>query len=256
MAEQIEQSKMDEIDKMVAAVEKGKADIFKPPGNNLAHDTYQIDDEFFMLTAHVDEALIAKIRKGEYVDLAKLLPKEKILHDDGRLQMVNKEGQSFLQPLAEKLPPMITNVRKGEHAFSIYGTIYAEANPGRATEIFKHIHNIRTAANTYMWDNVYNYDVTFHRIIGKYPWRNWGGIICHQGWSPGFLKEKIDKSSRFEFGGKHKNGKSGGPPYAGDSTKGSAVMALTVILIMLYSRVLPIVQYGNKYLTGSSFVGL
>ena len=168
MAEQIEQSKRE--DKMITDAEKGKAEIFKPPGNcsnrsNYVCNAYEIDDEFFLLTAHVDESLIPKIQKGEFVDLAKLLPREKVLHDDGKLQIANKEGQAFLQPSLEKIPPMITNVCRWEQAFSMYGTIYAEANPHRSTEIFKHIHNIRNAASTYVWDNVYNYDVTFRKIM-------------------------------------------------------------------------------------------
>ena len=89
MAKRIEQTKQQEIDRMITEAEKGKAEIFKPPGNNFdsfnhVHNVYQIDDEFFILTAHVEESLISKIQKVDYMDLAKLLPHEKILHDDGQ----------------------------------------------------------------------------------------------------------------------------------------------------------------------------
>ena len=36
------------------------------------------DDDFFHLMCHVDSALISKIEKGEFVDLDKLIPKEKM----------------------------------------------------------------------------------------------------------------------------------------------------------------------------------
>ena len=66
MAEQIEQMKWEEINKMITEAEKGKAKIFKPRGNGLnhIHNTNEIDDEYFLLTAHIDESLISKIQKG------------------------------------------------------------------------------------------------------------------------------------------------------------------------------------------------
>ena len=36
------------------------------------------DDDFFHLTCHIDPSLFHKIEKGEYVELEKLLPKDKL----------------------------------------------------------------------------------------------------------------------------------------------------------------------------------
>ena len=36
------------------------------------------DDDFFHLTCHIDPNLIHKIEKGEFVELEKLLPKDKL----------------------------------------------------------------------------------------------------------------------------------------------------------------------------------
>ena len=78
----------------------GKAEVYRPPGEYRSQ--YELDDEFLHECSHVDVALIAKIQKGEYVDLHKLLPKEKILHDEGKIQLVHKEGNTFFVPVTEK----------------------------------------------------------------------------------------------------------------------------------------------------------
>ena len=36
------------------------------------------DDDFFHLTCHIDPNLIHKIEKGEFVELEKLIPKDKV----------------------------------------------------------------------------------------------------------------------------------------------------------------------------------
>ena len=150
-----------------------------------------MDDEFFHHSAHLDIATIQIIVKGQYVDLAKILPREKILHNDGRLQMVHKEGAAYLHllPVTEKNTPQITSLRRWEQAFEIYATIYTEAHPDRAHELFKHMYNIRAASATFIWENVYSYDITFRRLMERHPTRNWG-IIYQQGWSI-MLKEML-----------------------------------------------------------------
>ena len=110
----------------------------------------EIDDEFFHSTSHVDKALREKIEKGLYVDLAKLLPKEKIIHDDGQLNMIQKDGFSYLQLVTHKEALGITNIKCWEQAFEIYASIYMEKNSHHAGEIFRYIFNIKAAASTYI----------------------------------------------------------------------------------------------------------
>ena len=119
MNEQEERERRRVLDKMVTDAEKSKAEIFKPTGRdpNEAKDErnlsiVEMDDDFFHHTAHIDSAMIQKIEKGEDVDLAKLLPKERILHNDGRLQMIQKNEFMQLIPMAEKDTPMITSLRR------------------------------------------------------------------------------------------------------------------------------------------------
>ena len=84
MDEQFEKARRDELIELVKSAERSKAEIFKPPGkdqNKLS--VYEQDDEFFHYTAHIDEATIAKIEMGKFVDLAKLLPKEKVVYKMG-----------------------------------------------------------------------------------------------------------------------------------------------------------------------------
>ena len=62
------------------------------------------------------------------MDLVKLLPKENILHQDGRFNLINKEGVSYLQPVSEKEVQGITDLHKWEQAFEVYMAIYTEAH--------------------------------------------------------------------------------------------------------------------------------
>ena len=54
------------------------------------------DDDFFHLTCHIDPSLIHKIEKGEFVELEKLLPKDKLnKNDESRLEWVQRDGGTF-----------------------------------------------------------------------------------------------------------------------------------------------------------------
>ena len=79
--------------------------------------TLMDDDEFFHITCHVDPTLRQKIEHGEFVDLEKLLTKEKFKNkvDEGRLEFFNKDGHMYLAPANRELK--ITNVKGWEQAF-------------------------------------------------------------------------------------------------------------------------------------------
>ena len=104
--------------------ERFKADVTQPRGNALwtynknlglpgqfkglnvsekvPNDGYVIDDdEFFHVSCHVDKVLTERIERSEYVDLERLLLKEK--HKRGkehdRLEFVNHEGHTYLAPV-------------------------------------------------------------------------------------------------------------------------------------------------------------
>ena len=77
----------DRADQTVIQAEQFKAAI-EPPGNNIGIDSVNVpllpvqemekctDDDFFHLTCHIDDNLRGKIKRGEFVELKKLLPRE------------------------------------------------------------------------------------------------------------------------------------------------------------------------------------
>ena len=115
------------VENLVREAERGRAEVYRPPGEYRSQ--YELDDAFFHEVSHLDQALIAKIEKGDYVDLHKLLPKEKILHDEGKIQLVHHEGNTFFVPVMEKDTPTINSIRKWEQGFEVYAITYVRANP-------------------------------------------------------------------------------------------------------------------------------
>ena len=184
-------------EKMVLDAERFKATIAAPQGNeivpyhNLHRDNYPMvpggpsDDKFFHLTCHIDKSLRAKIEKGEFVELEKLLPREKSIGGaplaDNRMEWIYEEGQTFLAPVSNR-QSKITNIRKWEQAFRVYAAIYSGANPSRAQEIWQYVYVINLAASTYTWDNVANYDYTFRQLMEFNPKRSWA-ITYRQMWN-------------------------------------------------------------------------
>ena len=153
------------------------------------------DDDFFHLTCHIEPSLIHRIEKGEFVELEKLLPKDKYGKngDENRLEWVHRDGGTFLVPAQRD--NKITNFRRWEQAFRAYATIYYGANPQRLKEIWQYITIINTAASAYTWDNVYNYDVTFRHLMAFNPNRSWA-ITYNQRWNLS-MREPLPKKPRF-----------------------------------------------------------
>ena len=67
-----------------------------------------------MLGNHVDVSMTSKIIKGEYIDLAKLLPKDKVVmaEEPQKMELVSKEGHMFWMPSTEQTK--ITNYNRWE----------------------------------------------------------------------------------------------------------------------------------------------
>ena len=165
------------------------------------------DDEFFHLTCHIDKAMHDKIEKGDYVDLEKLLPKGGMpnlpnpnagLTDGNRLEWIQKDGHTFLAPVMDK-NNKINSFRRWEQAFRMYATIYCGANPGRAKEIWQYISVINTASASYVWENVYSYDVIFRHLMAFNPQRSWA-ITYNQMWNLA-MREPLNRNNKFSFGG-------------------------------------------------------
>ena len=135
------------------------------------------DDDFMHITCHVERCMAEKIERGEFVDLEKLLVKDKFRRrsEEQRLEFISHDGQTFLAPVSDG-EAKITGIRKWEHAFRIYAAIFSKANPHRAAEIWQYVHIINTAASCYIWENVSYYDFTFRQMMSLNPNRSWSKI--------------------------------------------------------------------------------
>ena len=113
----------------------------------------------------------------------KLLPKDKSFfgggsfNDDESLEWVHRDGGTFLVPA--KKQSRISSFRKWEQAFRVFAMIYCGKNPHRAHEIWQYISVINTAASSFIWDNIYQYDVKFRQLMQFNPSRSWAITYNH-----------------------------------------------------------------------------
>ena len=135
--EELNKNKEERADRLVHEVELGKAKIFQTPGkervlnieNSLSRDkmlvhSMMVDEDYLIVASHIDENAKLKISNGEYVDFAKLLPKDRILEEEEvKLQMTIKNGQTFWTPMNDN-KTLVTSLRKWEQAFRVYSDIY------------------------------------------------------------------------------------------------------------------------------------
>ena len=102
-----------------------------------------IDEEYDSVSVHVDQVLKEKIEKGEYVDLARLLPKDRVQAiddaDKQTLQLYHKDGQTFYAPPVSQ-GVAISSYGKWDKAFRIFSNIYLEKYPNRALELNEYNH--------------------------------------------------------------------------------------------------------------------
>ena len=202
-------------DQNIILAEKFKANVNSPQGNvnteilvehgndgpniNKANNLtdLDVDDQFFHIMCHLDEGLRSKIERGEYVDLEKLLPKirGKPNQNDNHMDLVYKDGHSYFVPVASDTK--IMGVRKWEQAFRIYATVYCQANPLRAAEIWQYVYTINSVESAYIWDNVYQYNITFRQLMSQYPNRSWAKIY-NQMWSL-TMREPIQRNTATQW---------------------------------------------------------
>ena len=207
-------------EKTILEAEKFHAVVEPPPGNNcnispnlqfdqiLNIGSGVSDDDFFHLTCHIEPNLIHKIEKGEFIELEKLLPKDKLGGqgtEENRLEWVQKDGGTLLVPAQRD--NKIGGFRRWEQAFRAYATIYCGANPHRAKEIWQYITVINTTASSYAWDNVYDYDITFRHLMAFNPQRSWA-VTYNQMWNLS-MKDLIPRNNRGGMGHSQYSGTTG-----------------------------------------------
>ena len=185
--------------KIILDAERFKASVNEPPGTysqEQSHSNVELvnDDNFLHVTCHIEPNLRDKIARGEFIELERLLPKQRgsygQMNDDNRMNIVQRDGQTFFVPAQN--PQRISSIRKWEMAFRVYATIYSEANPSRAAEIRQYVHIINIAASAYVWDNVSYYDTTFRQLMASNPMRPWSKIY-NQMWNIA-MREPLNRS--------------------------------------------------------------
>ena len=153
------------------------------------------DDEFFHITSQIDPGLRLKIERGEFIELERLLPRDRSGRNSSDdlnrqlFQLITQGTNSYIDPPAPKTGK-INSVRKWDQAFRIYAAIYTHANPERASEIWQYVYIIHTAATSNPWENVYFYDINFRELMASKPWRSWGKTYT-QGWNMAFNNSSI-----------------------------------------------------------------
>ena len=173
--------------------ERAKVSLFPPQGemtnfNNLNvteksvgwKDINLMDQDYVVVSGHVDETMCERIISGQYINFSKLLPKDRITNSDEKMELVVHDGKAFWAPLSEGVH--INNFSKWEQAFRVYANVYAKGNPDRAGELIEYNHVIHSIASSYVWDNVYAYDRDFRMHLSRHPSRSWA-IILQQAWS-------------------------------------------------------------------------
>ena len=113
------------------------------------------------------------------------------------MELVSRGGSTFFVPVADREMQGngITNFQKWEQAFRVFSNIYLKAYPSRAIELVQYNHLIHTAAQTFVWENVYRYNKEFRLHIGNFPQRSWS-IILQQAWSV-YLKDRISDGNGY-----------------------------------------------------------
>ena len=149
------------------------------------------DDDYFHLTCHVDCAMKAKIERGEFVELERLLPKSKNANEN-RFEWTTRDSLTFITPVQDR-DHKINGIRHWEQAFRVYAAIYCNANPERSGEIWQYIYAINSAASSFQWDNVSQYDMTFRQMMSERPNRSWAKTYM-QLWQL-TLRDPIQKNS-------------------------------------------------------------
>ena len=107
-----EDKRINQAEEMIREHENRKIRMLGTPGNYgwdsnnrffggnataVQHSTV-VDENYMLVGGHVDQALRDKICRGEYIDFARLIPRERNFSEEPRLELVNRGGQTFFVP--------------------------------------------------------------------------------------------------------------------------------------------------------------
>ena len=212
----------EEADKIIRQAERSKARILEVPGMERANlvtnnskeineaewelirnkemlHSVLVDEGYSAVACHVDDATRRRIITCEYVNFAKLIPTDRMDEDEDQcMRMVNKGGVPAWAPAKDR--EVISSFSKWEQAFRVYSNIYTEVFPRKAAELIQYNHVINTAAQSFVWDNVYLYDKMFRRHLSKFPSRSWA-VILQQAWTMCLKDRYGNGNDRFKGNG-------------------------------------------------------
>ena len=142
-----------------------------------------MDEDYLIVTAHVDESMERRIRNGDYIDFARLIPRDRVqMQQDNRIELINMNGHLSCTPVLDNVVGNISSFARWEQAFRVYSNIYTRQFPQRASELIQYNHVIHTTAMTYAWNNVYAYNINFRLHMSRHPQRSWS-VILQQAWN-------------------------------------------------------------------------
>ena len=190
---------IDRVDQMIQNAEANRMKIFGTPGRD--HNTLlpidldrdfihsaMVDETYMLVASHIEDLILGKIERGEFVDFTKLIPKDKIMaEEETELKLIMREGRTFYVPVKDSTN--ISSFSRWEQAFRVFSNIYLRRNPLRATELIQYNHVIHSASLIYVWSNIHAYDQDFRIHMSKHPGHSWA-ILLQQSWSMR-LQEKI-----------------------------------------------------------------
>ena len=210
-------------EKVVLEVEQFRATINVPQGmtvndNEFFAEDVKDDDKFFHITCHVDPGLVGKISRGEFVDLHKLLPKQKQYSalSEPKTELIFKERRPVFVLHVDR-NRTVNGIRKWEQAFRVYAAIFSQANPHRSAEIWQYVFTINSAASSYSWNNVAEYDYAFRQMMGRNPKRSWSKIYT-QMWNISLTDPVHFRNNGNKF--TTQNGRQGSHPTQGSHKSG------------------------------------
>lgn len=223
----------EEADRVIRKAEANKVRMVKPTGENnftskggrlntgdlvdtleRHRDTDRCDEVERLLSSHLDESTKLRIQKGEFLELHKLVFKDKAGEvEQGKVKVTNVDGDTYyIPPSSESNSCIISNFRQWKRCFRIYAEVYATANPSRAGDISQYMDSIETASGLYTWENVAKYDIKFRRHMAKYKHRKWSDCYTKayeesmmDPLSVRTLLSSVKKQTNFSGGRKHSN---------------------------------------------------
>ena len=133
----------EETHRIIKEAEASKAKIFPPVGKPTDSNFEFIalmDQDYSLVGNHLDDQTCQKIIRGDYVDFCRLLPKERISHEDkgSKMELVIKNGKTFWSLVSDSVA--ITSFGRWEQAFRIYSNIYTKAHPQKSTQLIQYNH--------------------------------------------------------------------------------------------------------------------